>query len=161
MSDDEREDKMVAALRKYSSTKGPAVTEVKVDKRKESSRINAAKAREAKLAGLAANRQAKKQVRMQEIDASEDDEEDVEDSADSEEEWYLESLKSKKGGKGRAGNPAANDYRIDRLEMMVAKALKVGKKKTPPKKTIINVAPAVDKPDSNREEARKNVTSWF
>ena len=170
MSDDETHDRLAGALLKFNSTKGRGVKEPKIDKRSESSKVNMAKARAAKVALS----QTMRQKREQEIEVS--DEDDSEDSeSEEEEEYVLKKAKKGKGkGKGQAAPPAATsaDLRIDKLEFLLEQHIKnqkgKGKKKAPVRKTIIHVAPAtaasqpvIAQPNPKAADAKKEVLSWF
>jgi hypothetical protein len=109
-SDEEvQQNKLASVLKRYQSGKGAA------DKRKETSKANMAKARAAKLAGLAAAKE--KKSRQVEISDSSDS-----DSDSDEEEVVITKKKSQKG-KGKPVDEAVDDGRMARLEKAMMKKL--------------------------------------
>lgn len=123
---------------RYQSTKGDA------DRRKVTSVANMEKARQAKLAGLAANREkvaSKQAKKAREIIVSDDETDEDSDESEYSEESEEEIVVKKKKGKGqRGGAPPAEAplTKADIAEMIAA--MKKKPKRKPTKKTIINVA---------------------
>ena len=163
--DDYEQSKLKNVLSRFKNPTrggGGAVT----DKRKETSRINAAKARAAKLAG----QQAKK-VRMPVIEESDDDEEE-EDETESEEEEEEEFVLKKKGkvqkGRGRGGAPPASDDRLSRIEQTLSnlamqKVVKKKKvKKAPQEDVTSSVAPtpAPSPVNQHTKVMKQHIISW-
>ena len=151
---------------RYQSTKGDA------DKRKITSVANMEKARQAKLAGLAANREkvARKQAKKaREIIVSDDETDESEDESDYSDESEEEVVVKKKKGKGqRGGAPPAEAplTKADILELLQAQKKQKPKRK-PAKRTIINVtapaaAPVVaPKPENPHAEIlRRNILKF-
>lgn len=138
MSDSEPDEQELALKRvlgRYKSTKGDA------DKRKETSKLNMAKARAAKLSGLKAKKiEEDNQYELPMSDESEDDDES------SDEEDLI--LKRRKPQKGRGGAPpAATSDRMQRMEEMIMqlalqRTKQNKKKKAPSRRTVIQLAPA-------------------
>lgn len=117
----------------YKSKKGDA------DKRKETSRANAAKARLAKLAKV------KEQKQSQEYDKQFEYEESTDDSEDSEEELRITRAKPKSKAKEKKQLPAKSkkdkdpiNDRFSRLEEMIAQIATTKKAKKVAKKTVIH-----------------------
>ncbi len=148
MSDHEQEDQgqmseLTKVLSRYKSTKGDA------DKRKETSKLNMAKARAAKLEKL---KQAKevKQQKQQDSYEYEDDSEDSDEDSDSDDEEDTELVLRPKGKKQQVKQQEGTG-RMDMLEkaiLMLAerttKKAKAKPKKKPAvrKTTVIQVNPA-------------------
>jgi len=149
--DDQSQSQLTSVLQRYASTKGKGAVAAKAaDKRTETSKLNMAKARAAKLAGL----QKKKESRAFEIDESEDSE--SEDSSD-DEDLVITKKKSQKGGKG--GAPAASSDRLSKIEeAIMLLAQQKAKKKPQKRKTVINVsAPqSATAPANQKAQALKN-----
>jgi hypothetical protein len=148
MSDNEQEDQgqmseLAKVLSRYKSTKGDA------DKRKETSKLNMAKARAAKLEKLKQEKQVKqvKQQQQQDSYEYEDDDSSEDDSEDSEEE---ELVLRPRGKKKQQVKQQQGTGRMDMLEkaiLMLAerttkKAKAKPKKKAVRKTTVIQVNPA-------------------
>jgi len=172
-SDDDTQSRLVNTLRKYDPTRVKAEKRPKVDKRSESSKVNMAKAREAKLAGLRAR---KEKAQEETVEESEEEEENSDNSDDSEYEDYEYVPKPKIVQKGKAKTkakvetpPPAADARIDKLtellEKMMTQTQVKKKKKAPVRKTIIQVtapsAAAASVPNPKAADMKKNVESWW
>ncbi len=131
-------------LRRYESSKGAA------DKRKETSKINMAKARAAKLAG------ARKKKEEEEVEVSES-----EDSASDESEYEeVEIIKPQKG-KGKAAPKAKEDDKLAKLEamMLMLAQQQLGDKKK--KKVVVRkvAAKSAEAPAEKPEEPVKNTSA--
>jgi hypothetical protein len=156
-SDDEQT-KLARVLARYKSTKGDA------DKRKETSKLNVAKARAAKLAALQATKSKMSSIEESDSDEEMDSEEEDEES-DGEE--LIIAKKSKKGGGRRGGAPPADD-RMARLEQMMLQVAMQNKKKAKKKPTrkVVNIqiaSPATAQaPVNNPHTAaiKKSIIQW-
>jgi len=144
MSDHEQEDQgqmseLAKVLSRYKSTKGDA------DKRKETSKLNMAKARAAKLEKL----KQEKEEKAQQYEYDDDSEDNSDDSDDSEQEELV--LRPKQGKqKKQQGTGGTGSGRMDMLEKAILMlAENAQKKKAKPKKkparktTVIQVTPTV------------------
>jgi hypothetical protein len=148
-SEEEHQAKLTKVLGRYKSTKGDA------DKRKETSKVNMAKARAAKLAGL----KAAKEEAANEIEVS---------SSESEESSDDEDLIITKKGKGKGGRapPASSSEQMRRMEQMIMMLAKQkGKGKKPARKTVIQIAappstPVLGASNPHAKAMKQSIIQW-
>jgi hypothetical protein len=150
-SEEEHQAKLTQVLGRYKSTKGDA------DKRKETSKLNMAKARAAKLAGL----KAAKEEAANEIEVSSSDSDESSDDED-----LIISKKGKKGQKGGRAPPASSSEQMRRMEQMIMMLAKQkGKGKKSARKTVIQIAappstPVLGASNPHANAMKQSIIQW-